>query len=99
MEEIINAIALVLATWRVTSIINREKIAYPIRKLIGEKIDYGSGMTSAPDTFIANLITCFMCLSVWVSIGILVLFHFFPPAIYVFALSGAAIFVERKLYG
>ena len=98
MEEI-NAIALIFATWRMTSIINREKIAYPIRKLIGEKIDYASGMTSAPDTFVANLITCFMCLSVWVALGMFLVFQVYPPIVYVFALSGAAIFIERKLYG
>lgn len=96
MEELI---IISLAVWRVTSIINREKIFERFRKLLGEKLDPESGMTHWDDKFFSNLFMCFWCLSVWVGLGMVVLYLVFPPAVLVFAVSGGALLVEKWING
>lgn len=65
-----------LATFRLTSIIQREKIAAPFRRLFG--VIEGEGDTFYfvrdeytiiyPDNFFGHLLECFWCVSVWVGL-------------------------------
>lgn len=88
----------VLAAWRITSIINREKIAAFLRKIVGERADpYVPNAYHFPDTFLANLVSCFWCLSVWVSalcFGIMLINPYF---LYPFAISAVVIFLDEKV--
>ena len=93
----LDLIILALAAWRLTSILNREYIAWPLRKALGAKKDATTGGENYPDTVFGYLISCFICLSVWVSLLILILWFIYPPLIYPFALSGGAILVERYI--
>lgn len=92
---VIDLIAAVLAAWRLTNAINREKIGEPIRKrLAHERVD-AVGLTTFADTFLSNLIMCFMCLSFWVGIFCTILFLVYPPFLYPLAISALVIFVDE----
>lgn len=93
--DFVNIIAAVLAAWRITSAINREKIGGAIRaKLAGEK-ETQPGLYSYSGTFLSSLIMCFMCLSFWVGILCTLLLFLFPPLLYPFAISTLVIFLEK----
>jgi hypothetical protein len=89
---------LILAIWRVTYAINKEKIGEPIKKAVGVKTD-SFGLESFPDTFFANLVMCFRCLSVWVSVAMTLLWVINPLIIYPFALSFIVIKLNEKFEG
>ncbi len=91
----------VLATWRITSIISQEKIFEPLRRILGEKetthiAENGFTYTDYEyTTFISKLISCFMCLSVWVGMFNTVMLFVFPYFFLPFALSAMGIFLEQ----
>jgi uncharacterized protein DUF1360 len=84
-----------LAAWRLTSIIHHEKVAAPFRKLLGVK-ELTETDWAYPDTFIGELIECFWCTSVWVSIIVSIIVFFFPPILLPFAFSTVAIMIEKQ---
>lgn len=91
----------VLATWRLTLILHQEKIAKPIRDLIGIRevpILNNEIVRTYPDTFIGQLFSCFMCLSVWVSFGVMGLLLFLPIVLIPLALSMAAIALQISIF-
>lgn len=94
---LLNMLILVFATWRLTSIINREFIAWPLRKLLGATRDVATGLESYPDTVYGYLISCFKCLSVWMALLVLIVWLIYPPILYPLALSGAALLLERYM--
>lgn len=83
-------IVIALATWRLAHILNEEKIAEGLRKKLGEK--EVEGLYEYPDTFFANLISCFRCLSVWAAAAAVLLYLVYPPITWIFAASTLAIF-------
>lgn len=91
----INLILAVLAAWRITSAINREKIGQPIRAKLAKEREQALGMYSYGDGFLAELIMCFYCLSFWVSIFCTVSYLFFPIFLYPFAISSLVILVDK----
>jgi hypothetical protein len=94
--EITELIILGLATWRLTSIINREKITDWLRRILGVTKDKTTGLESWPDNFITNLLACFWCLSVWVAAGLYITSYYFPEINYVLAAAAVALMVEQK---
>lgn len=76
---------IILAVWRITSIVYEEKIAEPIRRLMGY-----DGF-SYPDTFLGNLFSCYYCLSVWIGIFSTVIWYYYPYLLYPFAFSAGAV--------
>lgn len=93
--ELINIVAAVLAAWRLTSAINREKIGQFIRRKFAGEYETQPGMFSYPNTFLSNLIMCFMCLSFWVSILCVAALVVFPVILYPFAISTLVIFLDK----
>ena len=92
-----------LATWRLTNIIHWEGIAAPIRKIFGGNSDKEGNIHYEPlyifkwrVTFFAKLLSCFMCLSVWVGILVTILVLVFPWILIPFALSTIAIIIEER---
>lgn len=85
----------VLAAWRITSVLNQERIGYLFRRLFGFEI---MGEEEAmPDTFFGHLIACFWCLSFWVSVVVVGLLLVFPYALLPFAISAGAILLHGFL--
>ena len=91
-----------IATWRITSIINRETIFAPVRAWMGEKkIDKKLNEITWTEyeypTFLAKLVGCFMCLSVWVGLGCTLVMFVFPYLLLPFVLSAAGIVIDKWL--
>lgn len=94
-----------LAAWRITSILHHERIAEPVRKLIGvREIEPSANSTLSevsrfyPDTFLGQLFECFLCLSVWVGLIMLVVLVVFPLAMIPLAISALAIFAQMIIF-
>jgi len=96
MAQWLELAILALATWRVTSIIHSEKIAYPLRRLFGAKMDKLLGVEVYPDTFLGHLIQCFWCVSVWVAAGSTLVYLYDVRFLIPFAISALAIFMNEK---
>jgi hypothetical protein len=91
-----------LAAWRLTNIIHWEGIAAPIRKIFGGHYDKDHDVVYEPlrifgkeVMFFASLMSCFWCLSVWVSMLVIILVLVFPWILLPFAISAVAIIIER----
>jgi hypothetical protein len=88
-----------LATWRITSIIHREKIAAPLRAAVGimpvGEDDDDPAYWIYPDNFVGKLFYCTWCLSVWVGGIVAALLYLWPPVLLPFALSTLSIFQEK----
>lgn len=85
------------ATWRITNIINSEYIFEPVRKFLGEKdieLENGIVFTEYP-TFLSKLVSCFMCLSVWVGLGCTLLLFICPYILLPFFFSAMGIVINR----
>lgn len=85
-----------LACWRITSILHAEKIASPIRKLVGI-IEDPSGEEMYPDHFLGQLFSCLWCLSVWIALVCLGFVLVFPYFLLPFAMSAVAIAIDRHI--
>ena len=88
-----------LAAWRITSIVQKEEIASPIRKAAGitELDGEDPNYWIYPDNFIGKVLHCFWCGSVWAGFGVTVALLLFPPLILPFALSALAILLKDWL--
>jgi hypothetical protein len=93
----IDFIILMLAAWRITSIINREEAGKIIRKLMGEKV-VNADIVMVPDTLLGELYHCFWCLSVWSAAFCVIMYYIFPVFLYICAISTAAIVLEKKVF-
>jgi len=91
------SVVAVLAAWRLTSILHSERIARPFRKLFG--VSEEGELWRYPDTFWGYLISCFWCLSVWVSVFVLMVVFLCPYLLLPFALSAGAILLNSLIGG
>lgn len=85
----IELLLLSLVCYRITSIVHHERIAEPLRRLIGY-----DGL-SYPDNFLGSLFSCFWCLSVWCAGLAIILYVYFPILVWVFAVSAGAILIRE----
>lgn len=105
MKDIYLIIIMILAVWRLTSLLHTERgpfnIFVKIRTKFGVTHDNEHFPIGYPDTFIGNLIACYWCLSVWVAIGVWVTYLLFPKVtliLYVpFAISAGAIILNERI--
>lgn len=92
-----------LATWRIASIVQREKVFAWFRKLLGIKVlgmdEDGFEITSYPDNVIGDLFSCFWCVSVWAAVAVGVIWYFLPIVLLPFALSTIAIVIKGLEHG
>ena len=93
LPDVVWLAAACLAAWRIASIFNREGIMRPLRKLIG--IHEEDGVFIYPETFLGELFSCLWCLSVWSGALCAAALYIFPPVLLPFAVSAAAILIER----
>lgn len=97
-----------LATWRLSSLLVEPEDDGPwelfgkFRQLMGVKHDENTGLFYGKN-FIAQALLCVWCISIWVGLGLGITYLMWgDPAVYFafpFALSGAAIIVERIVNG
>jgi len=97
--EFFNFIIAILAAWRITSAINREKIGKSFRaRFAGEKADAViPNAFTYTDTFLSNLIMCFWCLSFWVSMFCTVMYMLYPLFLYPFAISALVMALDERV--
>jgi len=92
-------IILGLATWRLTSIINQEKIFEGFRNLLGIRVEANTGLViHERDNFLTNMVACFWCLSVWVAVGMFIVQYYIPEVPYIFAASSVALITNKKVF-
>lgn len=102
MLHLYKLIFLIIAVWRITSIVYSEGIFKPVRNLIGIEVlnhDDPPEFWFYPDNFIGELFSCFWCLSVWIAI-LVMLFSLLPYSEFVllpFVMSAGAITIEHIL--
>jgi len=90
-------IILPLASWRITRLIYQDKIAEPLRRLLGEEVEeneFGE-ILIYPDTFTGNLISCHSCVSVWGAFLACLTYLICPWLLVPLALSAVTILIER----
>lgn len=96
-------VILALATWRISHMVTQEDGPFDIfikgRERIGRiEHDNDGIVVMIPETFFGKLLSCVWCLSVWAGTFFFVAYYLFPASIlvsYPFAISAAAIWVER----
>jgi len=104
-------ILLALASFRITRLLVYDRITEFIRRLVLEEITEKNEM--GEDTvyyvprsgkvrgFLGELISCYWCTGVWSSLFLIGLYYLFPaiygPFVLVFAIAGAAAFIEAVL--
>ena len=106
--NIIDFLILSLATWRLSSLIATPgddgpwEIFMKFRKLMGVEYDEKTGLYHGTNVF-ARAIECVFCISIWLGIALTILYLYFGDWTVCFslpfALSGAAIIVERIANG
>lgn len=96
---------LALATWRIASLFVREKgpfgVFIAIRKWAGIEHDTSGTPWMIPDEFLAQLLGCVWCFSLWTASGVTIVYFFFPEIAILlalpFALSAGAILLDTHL--
>ena len=91
--NLIDLVILCLGVWRITVLIHEDKITERFRQWLGEKEI--NDLVTYPDTFLGNLISCFRCVSVWSALITLILWELSPFFVYLFALSAAAVLINK----
>lgn len=94
-------VLLPLAVWRMTNILQWEKIGAGIRKLVGviestpDEPDADMDEWIYPDNFIGKVFSCFLCLSMHVAGASAVVMFLFPPLLVIPAASAGAILIRE----
>lgn len=97
--DFLTLLILALATWRVAAMFVKEDgpglIFRKVRALAGIGHDMEGKVFMVPDTFLAGLLSCVWCASVWVGAGWVILWFFIPSQAVlvasIFAVSAVAI--------
>lgn len=99
----LDIVILGLATWRITSLLVKEagpfRMFIRLRELTGIQHDEDDNIFMVPGNVFAGILSCVLCCSVWVGIGMTILYVVYPPFIYAamaLSLSAIAIVVDRK---
>lgn len=97
--KILEVLLLSLATWRMASLLVNEEGPFRVFERIREWV--GIRGPEVPDRFLAGVLSCVWCCSLWVGAGWTILFYLFPNIVgwlaFPFALSAVAIGVDRFL--
>lgn len=86
MKQVLRLLRLMLATWRVTSLLVHEPGPYRVFVRLREH---------HRDNEIGTALQCVWCTSVWVAIAIVILDHYYPTLIDMLAVSTGAILIDK----
>ena len=93
-------VLIILATWRLTSLLVYEEgpfgCFYHLRRLVGIIHDDDKDPVGDNGSFLAGLLKCFDCTSVWVSTLLVLIFS--PDPLLWLAGSAGAMIIERALW-
>ncbi len=97
--DFLSFIMIGLAVWRVSSLFVREdgpgRVFVRLRESVGIEHDDDGSVFMVPDRFLAGILSCVWCCSIWVAFGFIILFFVSPIfCFYVslgFSLSAVAI--------
>lgn len=100
MPSFIALLVMVLATWRVSSLLAREDGPYDVLHKLRYHLGVRYNEYSEPhsDKMLGQLVLCIWCNSIWVGLVIAILadpMNYFSYTIVPLALSGGAILVEE----
>lgn len=92
-----------LATWRLASLLTGEDGPFlmfrKLRERVGIEHDDDGNVYAVPDTFLAGVLSCVWCCSIWVALGWILYWLLLPNLAELcaipFAISAGAIVVER----
>ena len=79
---LLDLLLLSLAAWRLSYLIASEEGPYHILTRFRARFSLG------------GLTTCIYCLSVWMALGVYVLYQYWQPPVYVLAVSGLALMLR-----
>jgi hypothetical protein len=101
--SLLEFIVLALATWRISSMLVDEpgpfRIFIRIRSMVGITHDMDDFVAQVPDTFMAGVLSCVLCCSVWVGLFWTLMYLLCGYSFYLalpFALSAAAILLSYR---
>lgn len=95
METLITFIVLSFATYRLSRLIVSEDAPFSIMRRIRETL--GADQTTCEAqrvNGVTNVLCCVNCTSIWVAAALVLVFHL--PVEWVFALSGAAVYLYER---
>jgi len=103
MDDLYKLILFGLATWRVASLLVHEdgpwRLFRRLREWAGIRHDEKGEALVIPDGFLAGVLSCVWCCSMWVAAGWMVLFLAFGElaviGAMVFGMSAVAVMVEK----
>jgi len=94
-----NLLAIILATYRLSSLIVDEAGPFDIfvkfRELLGIKHDVGGEISCIPDNFLANLCSCLWCVSIWMAGFVYLIYWIEPIPVYILAASGGVLVIDN----
>ena len=101
--EITTLMIFAMATWRLASLLVRERGPWDvfvwIRTLAGIGHDENKIPYMIPDSMLAGILSCVFCSSMWVALGWLIFFLITPllaeRVAVIFAISAGAILIDR----
>lgn len=97
--EFLELIIMVLATWRLASMLVYEEgpfdIFLKIRSLFGITHHEDGSVEKIPDNTLAKLFTCIWCMTIWMGALVYLLWLVAPVLVWILGLSTGAIIIER----
>lgn len=97
--ELIDLIAFILATYRVSSLIVDESgpfgIFQKLREFTGIIHDEEGEIACVPNNVIANLCSCLWCMSIWTAIILYIVWWLTPIPIYILAASAGVMIIDN----
>lgn len=105
--RIVELIVFGLATWRIASLLVNEDgpwfMFYRLRERVGIGHDAQRRILTIPDRFLAQVLSCVWCCSIWVGFGWLGFWWLFPEVVLklatAFSFSAVAIMIEKWVRG
>lgn len=102
IDNVAHIVIYCLAVWRISSLFVREagpfQVFAKIRTLVGIEHDDNGTPWLIPDTFLAQLLGCVWCFSLWIGGGMTILILALPtfalPFATIFAFSGGAVLLD-----
>jgi len=97
--DLMGLIAIILATYRISSLIVEEAGPFDMfvkfRELFGIRHDEAGQINCIPDNVLANLCSCLWCVSIWAAGLVYLIWWLEPIPIYILAASGGVLIIDN----
>jgi len=103
MMDWLQLVAVGMATWRVSAMVSYEKgpfdVFWRLRRMFAIEHDQQGKPSSWPNTFMAELLVCPWCNSIWIAAPMWGIWQWRPELVYVLAIATIAVAIERWCNG